>query len=56
MSAPGYATTHIYRSLFARSSALVHLRPERIADADRDAQALVSFVRCAATLTRPATA
>ena len=45
VSAPGYATTHIYRSPFARSSALVHLRPERIADADRDAQALVSFVR-----------
>ncbi len=45
VSAPGYATTHIYRSPFARSSALVHLRPERIADADRDARALVSFVR-----------
>jgi hypothetical protein len=45
ISAPGYATTHIYRSGFPRSSNLVHLRPERIADADKDAKSLVLFVR-----------
>ena len=45
LQAPGYATTHIYRSAFARSSGLIHLRPERIAAADRDAQALVIFTR-----------
>lgn len=45
LSAPGYATTHIYRSGFPRSSSVVHLRPERIADADKDAKALVLFNR-----------
>lgn len=45
ISAPGYATTHIYRSAFARSSAVVHLRPERIAEADKDAKALVTMTR-----------
>ncbi|CAN7272042.1 twin-arginine translocation pathway signal [Variovorax sp. LjRoot84] len=45
LSAPGYATTHIYRSPFPRSSAVVQLRPERIAEADRDAKALVVFTR-----------
>ena len=45
ISAPGYATTHIYRSPFARSSDLVHLRAERLADADKDAGAVVSLLR-----------
>lgn len=45
IQAPGYATTHIYRSAFARSSRIVNLRPERIAAADQDAQALVLFTR-----------
>lgn len=45
ISAPGYATTHIYRSPFPRSSNLVHLRAERIADADKDAQAIIHFAR-----------
>ncbi|MDR6538305.1 alpha/beta fold hydrolase [Variovorax soli] len=45
LSAPGYATTHIYRSPFPRSSAVVQLRPERLAEADRDARALVIFTR-----------
>ncbi|MBT2322674.1 alpha/beta fold hydrolase [Variovorax paradoxus] len=45
LSAPGYATTHIYRSPFLRSSAVVQLRPERIAEADRDAKALLIFTR-----------
>lgn len=45
ITAPGYATTHIYRSPFPRSSRIVNLRPERIAAADRDAKAIVSFTR-----------
>lgn len=45
IAAPGYATTHIYRSPFARSSSLVTLHPERLADADRDAKSLVTLSR-----------
>jgi triacylglycerol lipase len=49
ISAEGYATTHIYRSPFPRSSALVHLRAERIAAADKDAVAskgaIITFTR-----------
>ena len=45
VSAPGYATTHIYRSAFARSSSIVNLKPERIADADREAAAIVTMTR-----------
>ena len=45
LSAPGYATTHIYRSGFPRSSDLIHLRPERIAEADKGADSLVTLVR-----------
>ena len=43
--APGYASTHIYRSPFPRSSSIVHLRGERIADADKDAKAIVTLNR-----------
>jgi pimeloyl-ACP methyl ester carboxylesterase len=46
IAAPGYATTHIYRSPFPRSSSIVNLHPEHIADADKGARAI-------ATLTRP---
>jgi len=45
ISAPGYATTHIYRSPFARSSRYVNLRPDRILPADTAAQAIVIFTR-----------
>lgn len=45
ISAPGYATTHVYRSPFPRSSSVVNVRPERPAAADRDAKALVIFTR-----------
>ncbi len=45
IAAPGYATTHIYRSPFARSSAIVNLRAEKILDADKDAAALVIMTR-----------
>lgn len=43
--APGYAITHVYRSAFPRSSAIVHLRAERMADADRGALAVVTLTR-----------
>jgi pimeloyl-ACP methyl ester carboxylesterase len=43
--AEGFATTHVYRPPFARSSDLVHLRAERIADADKDASATVTLTR-----------
>jgi pimeloyl-ACP methyl ester carboxylesterase len=46
VAAAGYATTHVYRSPFPRSSRFVSLHPERIAAADREAKAI-------ATLTRP---
>jgi triacylglycerol lipase len=45
IAAPGYATTHIYRSPFPRSSAIVNLRAERLATADRDAAAIVTMTR-----------
>jgi triacylglycerol lipase len=45
IAAPGYATTHVYRSPFPRSSSVVSLRPERLADADRDAKTLVTLTR-----------
>ncbi|WP_311223769.1 MULTISPECIES: alpha/beta fold hydrolase [unclassified Acidovorax] len=45
ISAPGYATTHIYRSGFPRGSQLVHLRAERIADADKAADSIVTLNR-----------
>lgn len=45
LAASGYATTHIYRSPFPRSSNLVHLRPERIAETDRSGPALVIMTR-----------
>ena len=45
IAAPGYATTHIYRSAFPRSSSVVNLRPDRILPADRDAKAIVIFTR-----------
>lgn len=45
VAAPGYATAHIYRSPFPRSSGIVHLRAERIAEADRTAGSVVTFTR-----------
>ncbi len=48
VTAPGYSTTHIYRSPFARSSDVVHLRAERMTDADKAnaaAKAIVTFFR-----------
>lgn len=45
VAAPGYATTHIYRSAFARSSNIVHLRADVLLDADKSAGAVLSFTR-----------
>jgi pimeloyl-ACP methyl ester carboxylesterase len=45
VSAPGYATTHIYRSAFPRSSKVINLRPDRIAAADKSASAIVTMTR-----------
>jgi len=45
ITAPGYATTHIYRSPFPRGSRFVNLRPERLLPADKDAKAVVLFTR-----------
>lgn len=45
LSATGYATSHVYRGPFPRSSSVVHLRADRIADADRDAAAVVTLAR-----------
>ncbi len=45
IQAAGYATTHIYRSAFPRSSQWIHMRPERASEADRAAQSVLSFIR-----------
>lgn len=46
IEAPGYPITHIYRSPFARSSNVVHLRPGRPPiEADKGAAAVVIFSR-----------
>jgi triacylglycerol lipase len=45
IAAPGYATLHVYRAPFPRSSEIVHLRAARLADADKAAQAVVDFRR-----------
>lgn len=45
LSAPGYATTHIYRSPFPRSSSVIQMRPQRVAEADRAAPSLVVLDR-----------
>jgi pimeloyl-ACP methyl ester carboxylesterase len=45
ITAPGYATTHIYRSPFVRSSQLVHMRADRPAGADKAAKSSVTLTR-----------
>ena len=45
VSAPGYATTHIYRSPFPRSSSIVNLRADRLADVDKTAKSSVTLTR-----------
>jgi triacylglycerol lipase len=45
LAAPGYGTTHIYRSPFPRGGNFVHLKPERIVAADNGASSVVVFTR-----------
>lgn len=45
IAAPGYATLHVYRSPFPRSSDVVHFRAERLAEADKAAASVVTFSR-----------
>ena len=45
ITATGYATTHVYRSPFPRSSNVAGLRAARIADADKGAAAIVTLDR-----------
>ncbi|MEO6032219.1 MAG: twin-arginine translocation pathway signal, partial [Burkholderiaceae bacterium] len=45
IAANGYATTHVYRSAFPRTSTSVGLRAERVAEADRAASAVVVLTR-----------
>lgn len=45
IDAPGFATTHLYRSPFSRSSQHVHMRPVKIAPADRDGFSVVTMTR-----------
>lgn len=46
IQAPGYASTHLYRSPFARSSRWVHLRAERLSEAEtRPPGSVVVFTR-----------
>lgn len=45
LAVPGYPITHIYRSPFPRSSAVVHLRPGRITEADQGAGSVVILSR-----------
>jgi triacylglycerol lipase len=45
IAAPGYAITHIYRSPFARSTDIVHMRPARIAEADKTAASVITVTR-----------
>ena len=45
VSAPGYATLHVYRSPFPRSSSVLNLRAERLADADKAAGSIVTMSR-----------
>lgn len=45
ISAPGYATTHIYRSPFPRSSRIVDMHPERLKAGDQGAGSVVTLTR-----------
>jgi pimeloyl-ACP methyl ester carboxylesterase len=45
LTAPGYTTTHIYRQPFPRSSAIVHLRLDRLLPADQGAGSVLVFTR-----------
>lgn len=43
--AEGFAVTHYYRAPFPRSSNLIHFRPARVAEADKDSASVVTMTR-----------
>lgn len=45
VGAEGFAIAHYYRAPFPRSSSLIHFRPARIADADKDALSVITMTR-----------
>jgi triacylglycerol lipase len=45
IEAPGFPVNHIYRSAFPRSSNVIHIRPARLADADKGAVSVVTMNR-----------
>jgi triacylglycerol lipase len=45
IEAPGFAINHIYRSPFPRSSNVIHMRPARVAEADKGAISVVTMNR-----------
>ncbi len=45
ITATGYATTHIYRSPFPRSSSIINLRADRLAETDKSAKSSVTLTR-----------
>jgi triacylglycerol lipase len=45
VEAPSFPSNHIYRSPFPRSSQVIHLRPARLADADKGAVSVVTMNR-----------
>ena len=53
IAAPGFATTHIYRSAFPRSSDLVNLRAERLLGTDQAVLAVVTLTRPRGYFTLP---
>jgi pimeloyl-ACP methyl ester carboxylesterase len=52
VSAEGYATTHIYRSPFPRSTSVLNFRAMRLAEADKNAEAVFTMTRPRGYFTR----
>jgi hypothetical protein len=52
VSAEGYATTHIYRSPFPRSTSVLNFRATRLAEADKNAEAVFTMTRPRGYFTR----
>jgi triacylglycerol lipase len=45
IEASGFATTHIYRSAFPRSSDIVNMRPVKLVDSDKDGASVITMTR-----------
>jgi triacylglycerol lipase len=52
VSAPGYATTHVYRAPFPRATDLLNFRLARVVDADKTMEAVFTMVRPRGYFTR----